>query len=261
MAVGTYPQESGWTTINSDNDLKILLPQFERLGFKVKTLVNEEATKKHIQQALNHLTKQIQLNDEVCLHFSCHGQQMEDTNGDEPDGLDEALIPYDARLTYRKGVYEGENHLRDDELETYLNAIRRKIGENGSLTVTLDACHSGTATREEEYVEDDDAPVRGSTHIFSTNPFYIVPDNRQVVRKVQYKSETGLSPITVISACQPFQLNFETHVDGNYYGTLSYAYYKVLNSLDAWSTTCYPAIVQQTSRLTRRQIPMVESTK
>ena len=39
-----------------------------------------------------------------------------DDNGDEEDGLDEALIPYDAQFWYAPGEYEGQNHLRDDEL-------------------------------------------------------------------------------------------------------------------------------------------------
>ncbi len=32
--------------------------------------------------------------------------------------------------------------------------------------ITFDACHSGTANRIEEYVEDDDAPIRGTNVIF-----------------------------------------------------------------------------------------------
>lgn len=120
VAIANYPKESGWNSIHSNNDLQILLPQFDRLGFRINTLTDKQATKKNIIQALQHLIKQLKTGDNVCLHFSCHGQQMEDDNGDEADGLDEALIPYDAQSTYQKGIYEGENHLRDDELEKFL---------------------------------------------------------------------------------------------------------------------------------------------
>ena len=90
VAIADYPTESGWSKINSDNDVSILVPEFKRLGFRLSTLVNKEATKQGILHALKQLTKQAHCNDFVCIHFSCHGQQMEDDNQDEPEGLDEA---------------------------------------------------------------------------------------------------------------------------------------------------------------------------
>ena len=139
ITVSDYPTESGWSKINSDNDRTLLVPEFERLGFKVTTLTNEQATKQGITQSLSQLAKQVCKDDYVCIHFSCHGQQMEDDNQDEADGLDEALIPYDASLSYQEGIYEGNNHLRDDEIEKHLVCIRQKLGENGSLLVSFDA--------------------------------------------------------------------------------------------------------------------------
>ena len=64
-----------------------------------------------------------------------------------------------------------EKHLRDDELEKYLTCIRQKTGANGSVLVTFDACHSGTANRIEEYVEDEDAPIRGYQRYFHLQSF------------------------------------------------------------------------------------------
>lgn len=260
IAIANYPTESGWSKINSDNDRTLLVPEFKRLGFKVTTLQNEQATKQGIIQSLSHLTKQIHPNDYVCIHFSCHGQQMEDNNQDEEDGLDEALIPYDAYLSYKKDIYEGTNHLRDDELEEQLTIIRKKLGENGTLLVTLDACHSGTADRDEEYVEDDDAPIRGTSAIFSSNPFFLSPENKKVERQNTLPRQKGMSSYCIISACQPFQRNFETKVKGIYYGTLSYALYQTLKGTNRWNESSYPAIWQYARKLSIRQIPMVEST-
>ena len=48
VAIADYPTESGWSKINSDNDMAILVPEFKRLGFQVSTLVNKEATKEGI---------------------------------------------------------------------------------------------------------------------------------------------------------------------------------------------------------------------
>ena len=221
ITISDYPAESGWSKINSDNDRTLLVPEFERLGFKVTTLTNKQATKQGITQSLSQLVKQVCKDDYVCIHFSCHGQQMEDDNQDEADGLDEALIPYDASLSYQEGIYEGNNHLRDDEIEKHLVCIRQKLGENGSLLVTFDACHSGTVDRAEEYVEDDDAPIRGTSAVFSSNPFFISPESKKVERRNTLSKPEGMSSLHIISACQPFQRNFETKKEGKYYGTLS----------------------------------------
>lgn len=260
VAIANYPTESGWSKINSDNDKALLVPEFKRLGFKVTALQNEQATKQAIIQSLSHLAKQVHPNDYVCIHFSCHGQQMEDNNQDEKDGLDEALIPYDAYLSYKKDIYEGNNHFRDDELEEQLTIIRKKLGEKGTLLVTLDACHSGTADRDEEYVEDDDAPIRGTSAVFSSNPFFLSPESKKVERKNILPQQKGMSSYCIISACQPFQRNFETKVKGVYYGTLSYALYQTLKGTNNWNESSYPAIWQYARKLSIRQIPMVEST-
>ena len=93
--------------------------------------------------------------DIVVLHYSGHGQQIYDDDGDEIDGYDEAIIPYDGKISFKTGKYGGENHLRDDELGRMINQIRKKIGQAGDVIVILDSCHSGTATR-------DFSPSRGT---------------------------------------------------------------------------------------------------
>jgi hypothetical protein len=57
-----------------------------------------------------------------------------DTNGDEIDGLDEALCPYDLQT--------GGGALIDDEINTLFSA--RKAGVR--LVLISDSCHSGTVT-------------------------------------------------------------------------------------------------------------------
>ena len=260
VAISEYPTQSGWNNIHSDNDVAILVPELKRLGFHCTTLCNEQATKVNILHYIDLLSECINKGDYVLLHFSCHGQQMEDDNGDEPDKLDEALIPYDAHHQYKEGVYEGESHLRDDELESLLMKIRNQLGEEGSLLVTLDACHSGTANRLEDVQDDDKAPVRGSNSVFTSNPFFLSPDIKKVERNIQLPKKDGHSSICVISACQPFQRNFETKIDGQYYGTLSYSLYQALKNSRNWDESSYSKVILQAKQLSVKQIPMTEST-
>src|SRR6185436_10601582 len=120
VAIGHYPQSSGFRNINSLNDIPIVQNALLKLGFKekdIQIIKDESATKKQIMDALEKdLMNNLKSGDIAYFHFSGHGQQVIDKNGDELDGLDEALVPYDASLEFVPGVYEGQNHIIDDEL-------------------------------------------------------------------------------------------------------------------------------------------------
>jgi hypothetical protein len=214
VGIGAYPDESGWNKIHGDNDVPLIKIALTHKGFITKNincLTNENATKTNIIKSFNQLVKQAKINDFIYIHFSTHGQQVTDINGDEADGLDEAIIPYDACKTYVKGKYEGKNHLIDDELNRYLTAIRQKIGKSGTLLVVIDACHSGDASRGNSN-ENDTLMIRGSADVFQTG----------IKKKYVPKPEKTLDWV-VISATQSYQNNYEYLLNGEYFGSLSYA--------------------------------------
>lgn len=225
IAVGNYPATSGWVKINSRNDVDLLVPVFRDAGFKVTTLVDEQATHSGISNALKTLTAQCKKGDLVFIHFSCHGQQMVDLVGDESDGLTETMIPYNAKREPSK-TYHGQNHFTDDQLNRYLNDIRKKLGKKGQLMVTLDACHSGDGTRGEDNDERNDSILgqqRGVSDIFCPNP----PYNKKVVYQghaLKKPKGRGYSSMIALSACQPHQVSHEykDRRTGKSYGPLSY---------------------------------------
>ena len=208
-----------WANINGANDVKLLQPLFIKQGFKVTSLVDTKATYAAIIKALDLLVKNCKKGDLVYIHFSMHGQPVEDLNGDEKDGWDEALIPVDAQMRYAKGVYEGENHLIDDILEKHFNKLRTKLGIGGQLYVVLDACHSGTASR------GDDEYVRGVFSGFSRSGKIYTPDRTfETNDYFHVPTQAGQSPVTFIEACRSYQQNKEVR-DKNtsmWYGSLSY---------------------------------------
>jgi hypothetical protein len=109
-----------------------------RWGFapeSIVTLTEDAATRAGILRALRQLVSESGPNDTVVFHYSGHGSQVQDLNGDEEDGLDETLVPYDGRTS-------GVPDIVDDELD----AIFAKLRTNNVLIV-LDSCHSGTGTR------------------------------------------------------------------------------------------------------------------
>ena len=153
--------------------------------------------------------------DIVYIHFSTHGQPVEDLNGDEEDGWDESIVPIDAYKIYKKGAYEGQKHLTDDLLNKYIKRLREKIGPTGFLYVIIDACHAGTSSRA------NDETIRG-THVgFTYNNKVFKPST---AKKSHYKIETStkLSNVLFIEACRPDQVNTEIKVDGKRFGPLSY---------------------------------------
>ena len=155
IGISDYPTvkwhpELEWRDIHGANDIVTLTPTLKKQGFKITSLTDSKATAANIRKAFHQLEASASAGDLIYIHFSGHGQAVEDMNGDEVDGWDEAIIPYDARIKYVKGIYEGENHILDDELESYFTAIRKKIGHSGYLYIVLDACHMGGASRGDE---------------------------------------------------------------------------------------------------------------
>lgn len=229
VAIDKYPPESGWNEIHATNDITLLTHLLSERNFapeNVTVLINRQATKEATVQALNKLARKSLRGDYIYIHFSCHGQQMVDDNGDEADGLDEALIPYDAPRRYQKGVYEGEKHLRDDELGLLLDRIRKKVGVKGTVTLTMDACHSGTADRDKE----DDVYIRGTSYIFAPKDFVRPMATSIDSTLIEIHSKPGMAPMTVIAACMPDQLNYEYRSpEGDYYGSLTYALCEIMS--------------------------------
>jgi hypothetical protein len=223
IGISDYPQhkdpDASWSRIHGANDVQLLSPILSKQGFKVTTLTNKSATHDAITKSLIKLGQSIHSGDIVYIHLSGHGQAVEDENGDEVDGWDEAFIPYDAQRRYKKDVYQGENHLLDDELNMHLNTIRKKVGENGIVYVVMDACHAGSSYRGEE--DEDSVYVRGTDVGFSKNrkPYTPPMDKREYFR---VSSGKGMSHIYMLEACRSYQVNTEIKENGQYYGPLSY---------------------------------------
>lgn len=223
VGIGSYPAESGWSKIHGDNDVPLIKQVLQNKGFekdRIVCLKNEYATKKQIVSTLKSFIAEAKPKDQFYIHFSTHGQQVTDQNGDEEDGLDEAIIPYDAKKTFGMNGYHGENHLIDDELNGYLASIRKKIGKSGSLLVVIDACHSGDATRGRNS-DTDTLIFRGTSEVFQL-PKKTDKTKRFLPSKLDW---------VVISASLSNQRNYEYALGNTYYGSLSFSLKLALGEL------------------------------
>ncbi len=124
--------------INDANGVsRVLTGHFGFPSSNVMLLLDGAATKAAIRAALTvWLRGRVKAGDQVVFFFSGHGSQIPDVNGDESDGLDETLAPADV-------LSDGaSNDITDDELHAWLGTL-----PTTQVTVILDSCHSGSASR------------------------------------------------------------------------------------------------------------------
>lgn len=224
VGIGHYPSKSGWAEISSINDIYLLQQVFS--SFSTTTLVDKQATYADIIKAIEQLIHETNPKDTVFVHFSCHGQQLLTTDKNEPDLLDEALVPYDA-YSRKSKYYNGEKHLRDDEIGKFIVELRREAGPGGLVVVTLDACFSdsmdkGRATKKNKHI------YRGGADIFGINE--IDSDSISAILKKRKEADfigvsdfSDESPLVLLSACKSYQKNMEVVKGNKGYGSLSYA--------------------------------------
>lgn len=117
--------------VNDAADWSALLTE---RGFRVQKLTDAQATKAAMVAAIRALVKGAAAGDSLVITFSGHGTYAPDENGDEPDGLDEGLCPYDIK--------QG-NVLIDDEIHHLFS--ERAAGVK--IVLVSDSCHSGTVIR------------------------------------------------------------------------------------------------------------------
>lgn len=243
VAIGNYPdpKTNRWKRINSLNDVPLIKDALLKQKFlpaNINVITDSQCTKTGIETALDDLVRSAQTGDVVVIHFSCHGVQIEDDNGDEIDGLDECIVPYGAVYSRDTAVFKklAPGYLRDDLFGEKITLLRNKLGKSGNILVSIDACHSGTGTR------GGTALVRGDNSQMVSGSFnmkqLLVRDTAGVFKDTtQTKLNADAATYVVISAAQAQELNAECYDDQhNAVGSLSYALSKTLNSLDGTIT-------------------------
>ncbi|KAL8826902.1 MAG: hypothetical protein Q9170_007230 [Blastenia crenularia] len=92
-----------------------------------------QPTKANILRAMHWLVKDAKPNDSLFFHYSGHGGQTKDLDGDEEDGYDEVIYPVDFRVA---------GHIVDDEMH---RIMVQTLQPGVRLTAIFDSCHSGSA--------------------------------------------------------------------------------------------------------------------
>lgn len=265
VAVADYPRRGGYPKLSSDNDIPLVRGAMVRHGFAeedISVLLDEQATRAGIFKAIEeHLLAAAEPGDVVFIHYSGHGHQITDQDGDEIDGYDEILVPFDAPSLYHEG-YEGELHIRDDELNEVVETLRQKVAPDGNVVVSLDACHTGSATRGPW-----EAAVRGMPEPLGP-PAAQRPGTRGEGDGGGFYERPGGStrggagedlrtPYIVFSAARHDEVNWETKdIDrgGISVGSLSLALSQALATADAETT--YRVVFERVKEIMAALVPM-----
>jgi metacaspase-1 len=117
------------------------------MGFKpgdIKVLYNEQATYANVTQALATWVRDgVGEHDHVLIYFSGHGTRVPDPDPANAGGVDDALVLHDVQ----RATIQGKASLRNVLIGHEFGAALAKIPSRDVL-VLVDACHSGTATRD-----------------------------------------------------------------------------------------------------------------
>jgi hypothetical protein len=136
----------------------------------LRLLVDDAATKAAISDGLRWLAAPGDGDEPPVrmFHFSGHGTFIADQNGDEPDGRDECIVPYD---------YETTGPMTDDTLHELYSGFPA----NGHLLIAMDCCHSGTIQRQ---IAED---IR---YRFLENTYAEVQQMDEAARRIQSQRDT-----------------------------------------------------------------------
>ena len=197
------------------NDAKawaeILNRNFDFASGDIKVLLDSQATRKNTIEALKNLLAGAKAGDCLVYTNSSHGSYVADTSGDEAT-YDEIICPYDIDI----------NQIEDDDLrKLFLN-----LPKDVRLTVILDNCHSGTATRAA--VSDilpgmrtpDDRRVRFLNPALRGLPILENPWKAKPRRQIKYP-ESKMNEI-LLSGCTDKEYSYDAYFNGTYHGAMTY---------------------------------------
>jgi hypothetical protein len=213
-ATARRAEKSRGTWIDLDgsvNDIKamheLLVARFGFTPDSILVLQDGAAGRDAILDAFRkHIIEGAKPGEAALFFYAGHGSQVRNSKTDEPDGLDETIVPADSA----KGAFD----IRDKELARLYNAaLDKKI----LLTVISDSCHSGSVARGLPLLDKQRS---------------LPPDPRDVAEAPTPGPAPEERGLLVLSAAQDYQTAGETTDErGDQHGVFSNALLKTLQAV------------------------------
>lgn len=208
--------------LNDVTNLRHILKTY--FGFTnedIRVLTNDRASKKNILYRLNWMVDKAKPRDFLVFHFSGHGSQIRDRDGDElRDHMDELICPWDMNWD--------DGFIIDDDL----NNIFKKLPENIHLEIFLDCCHSGTGTRNISLGRPAElGPENPALYRYLPPPYDIMcrfegeEDELKPTRRFKLKNANRLNHV-LWAGCMDRQTSADAYINGFYNGAFTYYFCK-----------------------------------
>ncbi|HEU4408500.1 MAG TPA: caspase family protein [Polyangiaceae bacterium] len=218
------------------NDARDWAQELGARGYRVKVLLDKQATRRAIVSALTKLVTGAVAGDSLVFTYAGHGSWLPDDDDDELDGRDEMLCPYDVG---------DEQYLLDDDLAK----IFKKKARGARLYFISDSCHSGSVTR---FAADPLSSAGRMPKIRLLPPLEFVKD-KKTRERVALASRTSRSsrgeayPALLLSGCKDVEFSYDADFDGRPNGAMTRAALEALRQ--------DPATPQEWFRAIRARLP------
>ncbi|KAF7422772.1 Ca(2+)-dependent cysteine protease [Pleurotus ostreatus] len=225
---------------DSKNVTRFLCSQFGYQENDIVVLTDEATnprqlpTRENMIRAMEWLVRDAQPNDSLFFHYSGHGGQTKDLDGDEEDGFDEVVYPVD---------YVENGHITDSDMH---DIMVKPLPAGCRLTAIYDSCHSGTALdlpyvySTEGKIKEPNLAAEIGQGLLGAVTSYARGDMSGVLQSAMgiFKSATSstkaekiakatrTSPADVISwsGCKDDQTSADTQEAGEATGAMSFAF-------------------------------------
>ncbi|KAG2149074.1 metacaspase-1 [Suillus bovinus] len=234
--------------INDANNIKrFLATQF---GYKEEDMViltddardpRQLPTRQNILRAMEWLVRDARPNDSLFFHYSGHGGQTKDLDGDEEDGYDEVIYPVD---------FKESGHIVDDMMH---DIMVKSLPPGCRLTAIFDSCHSGSALdlpfvySTEGKIKEPNLAAEAGQSLMSAVTSYARGDmsgvfssvkgliktasgDRQKAEMISRTTKTSPADCISWSGCKDSQTSADAEEAGKATGAMSYAFIKALTN-------------------------------
>jgi len=212
--------------VNDAHDWSAVL---ESRGFQVGMLLNKKATGKAVRSALDRLMATAKKGDLVVVQYSGHGSFVPDEDGDEPDGTDECLCPYDIG---------SKGPITDDDLFEIFSSRPEDV----KVLMISDSCHSGTVARFNPITTPPttrfaDAPLR-RVRFLPPGAFLSAPEATKLGlrRARRAASPPGRYAALLMAGCQDTEYSYDAYFQGRPNGAFTFVAIRALATLPAKAT-------------------------
>jgi metacaspase-1 len=188
------------------NDARDWAKELKRRGFEVNQLLDQAATRENIVAGLRTMLEAAGSGDVAVFTFSGHGTWQIDRDGEEDDGRDEALCPYDVKQ---------KELLVDDALYDLVQEHRK----HGTRLIFLsDSCHSGSVTKS--FREPGDTPK-----VRYMSPDEFTTEKEELTRMKAARRAPSRKPsragAVLISGCADLEFSYDTSFSGRANGAFT----------------------------------------